>query len=508
MFDALGEEINMQGRKLLEDEPSPEDFDSYQLARDFYKSCTDEEKREELGIKPILDKLNEFGGWPVVDGKKWQQEDSFKWWEWNHVISRNGFESNSLILVDIEADSKNTSWYAITIDQASLGMPREYLIKGFEDIDVQYYYKYMVDTAVLLGAESESALNELKESLLFEISLANITVPKEERQNASVLYNPTTLGELPNLDVLPPSWVTYVQTLFEKANKVTIKENEKIILTNLEFFYKLSNLLKSTNPRILANYLAWQTVKSSMASLNKAAHAIKLSYDKAIRGIKELPPLWKMCTNAIGFNKYVGLSSLGLVAGSMYAKNFSHPSTKKDMLEMTSYLRKAFKEDMLEKIDWMDDVTKKKAIEKLEVMDQLFGFEDELLDKKIVDGLLRNVKISKTDFFENELYLNQFWKTFKYNRLREPIDPKSWLEHTDIAVANGFDSYKEWFNTLEFPAGILQGTFYNPNIPKYMNFGSIGAIIGHEIIHGFDDIGKQRNGIGKIFSVIFLDFII
>jgi hypothetical protein len=75
----------------LEAEPSPGDFDSYQLARDFYKSCTDEERREELGIQPILDKLKEFGGWPVVEGKGWQQEDSFKWWEWNYKVERAGF---------------------------------------------------------------------------------------------------------------------------------------------------------------------------------------------------------------------------------------------------------------------------------------------------------------------------------------------------------------------------------------------------------------------------------
>jgi len=167
----------------LEDEPSPDDFESYQLARDYYKSCTNEEKREELGIKPILDKLKLFGGWPVVDGKKWQQEDSFKWWEWNYEMNRAGFGSSSLVSVGIGVDSKNTSWRVITIDQASLGLSREYLTNGFQDTEVQHYYKYMVDSAVLLGAESELALNELKESLLFEIKLANITIPKEERRN-------------------------------------------------------------------------------------------------------------------------------------------------------------------------------------------------------------------------------------------------------------------------------------------------------------------------------------
>jgi len=129
-------------------------------------------------------------------------------------------------------------------------LSREYLTKGFEDTEVQHYYKFMVDSAVLLGAESEEALKELKESLLFEIGLANITVPKEERRNASVLYNPTTLGELPILEALPPSWVTYIQILFENADKVTIDDNEKIIITDLEYFNKLSNLLKNTKSEV------------------------------------------------------------------------------------------------------------------------------------------------------------------------------------------------------------------------------------------------------------------
>jgi len=332
--------------------------------------------------------------------------------------------------------------------------------------------------------------------LLFEISLANITVPKEERRNASVLYNPTTLGKLPILEALPPSWVTYVQTLFEKANDVTINENEKIILTSLEYFGKLSILLKNTKPRILANYLAWHTVKSSISLLNNASIAIIQAFNKVTSGVQELPPLWKICTNAIGFNNIIGLSSLGLVAGSMYAKHYVDPKTKKAMLEMTSYLKKAFKEDMLEKLDWMDEVTKKRAMEKLDAMDQFIAYEDEYLDKYVVDGLLKNIIISQTDYFENDLNLSQFWKTFKYNRLREQINQKSWLEHTDIPVVNAF--YKHNFNSFEFPAGILQGVFYNPNIPKYMNYGSIGTVIGHEITHGFDDKGKQRNEKGTL----------
>jgi len=287
---------------------------------------------------------------------------------------------------------------------------------------------------------------------------------------------------------------------------VTIDDNEKIIITDLEYFNKLSNLLKNTKSRTLANYLAWQTVRSSLSSLNHAAHDIQHTYEKSTSGVQELPPQWKRCTNAIGFNNEVGLSSLGLVAGSMYVKNFVNQEMKNDMIEMLSYVRQAFKEDMLEKLDWMDDETKKKALEKLGSMDQFIAYGDEFLDKDKVDTFFKDINISQTHYFDNDLNLNKFWKTFKYNQLRDPIDPKSWLEHSDVSIVNAF--YNGGANNIVLPAGILQGTFYNSNIPKYFNYGGIGAVFGHEITHGFDDKGKQRNKKGNFSWYFYITFLV
>ena len=452
------------------------------------------DKREELGVQPILEKLREFGGWPVLDGDKWAAEDTFKWWEWAYKMNNAGFGINSIVSVTIGADDKNSSWNVIGFDQASLGLSREYLIKGFEDKDVQHYYKFMVDTAVLLGAEREFAKSELKESLLFEISLANVNAPKEERRNASNLYNPTILKDVPTFEGLPPSWTEYVQTIFKNADKIKIDENEKVVLTNVEYFEKVSNLLQKTKPRVLANHLAWQASKSVLTYLNEAALKTKQSYDKALSGIQVSAPTWKRCVSVIGFNSLSGSFSLGLVAGSMYVRKFFNPEAKEAMLEMTSYIRKVFKEDILENLDWMDENTKQRASEKLDQMDQFIAYQDEFISKEKVDGLHKDIKVTKTDYLENTLNIIKFWRVFYYNRLREKIDPKSWLEHSDVSVVNAF--YSGDANYIEFPAGILQGSFFNAKIPKYMNFGAIGAIIGHEITHGFDDKGKQRNGKG------------
>ena len=497
-YDFIEEDINYHGRTLLEEtsRDHDDDFESYQLARNFYKSCMNDEKLEQLGVEPALNRLKDLGGWPILDGDNWSSEDTFKWWEWTYKANKAGFSYNFLVSLSIDADDKNASWNVLHFDQASLGLSREYLIKGFEDKDVQHYFKYMVDVATLLGADPEVAKSELEESLKFEISLAHITIPKEERRNATELYNPTVLGDLKTYDHLPSSWTKYIRKLFEVSDGVKIEETEKVILTNAGYFKKLSELLKNTEPRVLANYLGWRIAKTTVPYLNAEALKIQHVYNKAINGDKSQAPAWKRCTNEVGFSAKNALSNLGLVAGSMYVRRYFNPDAKHAMIEMASYIRKAFEEDILENLDWMDDTTKEKAKEKLSQMDQFIAYEDAFTDKDTVDGFFANLNITDDEYFENSLKLDRFWKAFKYNQLRVKIDPKSWLEHADVTEVNAF--YSGNANYIEFPAGILQGVFYNAKIPNYMNYGGIGAVIGHEITHGFDDRGRQRNGQGRI----------
>ena len=192
-----------------------------------------------MGAKPLNDLLKSFGGWPVLEGDEWQGRDNFKWWEWSYKMNKAGLGIDSLVGLSLGADDKNSSYKVIGLDQASPSLTREYLVKGFEDKTVQYYYNFMVDTAVFLGAERSFAESELKESLLFEIELANILTPREERRNATLLYNPTTVGELRTYEELPPSWLEYFQTIFEVSD-VIVTENEKVVVTDFNYHQKLS----------------------------------------------------------------------------------------------------------------------------------------------------------------------------------------------------------------------------------------------------------------------------
>lgn len=489
-FQPLNELILERGRTLLETpNDDKNDFEVYKKARDHYKACINEEKLDDLGIKPVQYKLNDLGGWPILEGDKWDGKD-YKWWDQIYKMNKLGFTNDQLVSFGTYSDAKNSSWRVLLLDQPSLGMSREYLIKGFEDKDVQHYYNYMVETVQLFGAEKAAAEQEMKAVLLFEIKLANASAPREERRNVTKLYNPTTLAEFKTGKGFPGCWTNFVQDLLTlEGVDVKVSGDEKVIIRDPGYFKNASGILKLADSRVVANYLGWRTVESVMNHLNTAARNVKQKYNKAINGVNEAPATWKRCVKTVGFGSY-STTNFVFAASSMYAKAYFKPEAKEAMLEMTSYIRDAFG-DILNELDWMDDVTKERAHEKLKAMDQFIAYSDELLNQNAVDNLHAGLKVDESDYLGNILNLKKFWRAFYYNRLRDKIDPTSWIEHRLVAVVNAF--YNPSQNNMEFPAGILQGVFFDDKVPKYMNFGAIGAVIGHEITHGFDDRGRQRD---------------
>ena len=202
-----------------------------------------------------------------------------------HKLNGLGLGIGYILKVDIDTDEKNNSYRVLKLDQPSLGMNREYLINGFDDKEVQYYYNYMVNSAILMGAEKNKAKGEMKEVLLFEIKLANISAPREERRDKNKLYNPITVGEFEELPGFPPSLKDYLNKLFVSARvpEIQIQDNEKLILKNPPFNRNLSDLLVKTSPRVIANYQGWRVFKSVVSYLNKAAKALKEEYDRELK---------------------------------------------------------------------------------------------------------------------------------------------------------------------------------------------------------------------------------
>ena len=162
---------------------------------------------------------------------------------------------------------------------------------------------------------------------------------------------------------------------------------------------------------------------------------------------------------------------------------------------MITYIRAAFN-TMLDKVDWMDDITRDKAKKKLENIDQFVAYPDELLEESILEEFYSSLdSMSSSTYLKNDLKVNRFSTTRALKQLRVKIDTRHWTEHSKVALVNAF--YNPDKNSIQLPAGILQGAFYNSKLPEYMNFGAIGCVIDHEFTHGFDDQGRHRDFEGR-----------
>ena len=487
MFSEVGDKLNEQMKGMLEQRITVSDPRPYQLAKSLYQSCMDTSTIEARGVQPLLSVLRAMGGWPLLDGDSWDKNNpQFKWYELVWRFRELGYSVDYLLDFSVTADLKNSSWRVLDIDQPALGLSREYLLKGLQDVQVGAYYSYMIEVATMLGAPKDQAELQMLEVLMFETQLANISLPREQRRDSSRLYNPMTIKELATLDPSTP-WLEYLNKLLSK-DIVQVTEEEVIIVDVPNYVRALGSLLRVTPARVQANYLMWRAAASSFSYLNNQAEQIRLRFSTAVSGKTELPPRWMKCVSTT-------ISSLPNAVGSLYVKQYFNGNSKAEAMEMVQEIRREFNL-MLHEVDWMDAATKAAAIEKAEAMVTHIGYPPELLDMSKLDDLYKGLQLNANDYYGNALRSTMFGTNYAFSKLREAVDKMDWVRHGRPAVVNAFYSPLE--NSIQFPAGILQGVFFNSDRPKYMNYGAIGWVIGHEITHGFDDQGRQFDKEGNL----------
>merc|ERR1719341_196623 len=187
--------------------------------------------------------------------------------------------------------------------------------------------------------------------------------------------------------------------------------------------------------------------------------------------------------------------SLSHAVGKLYAEKFFKKEAKVAADGMVSYIRAEF-DKILRTVDWMDDETRVRAINKSLAITPHIAYPEELLNEAKLEELYAGLHITDGELLSNMRNLTVFGTNYSFKRLRERVNKKDWKNHGAAAVVNAFYSPLE--NSIQFPAGILQGTFFDAERPKYLNFGGIGYVIGHEITHGFDDTGRQFDAVGDL----------
>ncbi|XP_031627155.1 neprilysin-2-like isoform X2 [Contarinia nasturtii] len=430
-YSKVEELVQLQLRKIFDQPLPPNESKAFRLVKQFYSSCLNETLIEERGLQPLFEILDSYGGWPVVKGDAWK-EDDFDW------INTVGY----IFGLDVAADMKNSSKYVLYITESDHDLHREFLIEGMSDPDVELYYNIMVDNAVILGANEIQAKEELQEALEFEIRLAKIEMSREEARNITLLYNPYTIKEL-QLSYPYIPWLEYINLML--PNGINVTENETIINTAPTYFEKLENILNSTSKRAIANYVLWRFVLSTSQALTAKLRNAGLIMSRE---------RWRECVDLTSTN-------FQWAVGALYVRKYFREETRRATVEMVKSIRNEFI-DILRNATWLDDVTRGEAIKKAKLMDAHIGYPIEFHDNR------------------------------RFDKLRESTDAIEW----EITTVNAFNIPND--NSIVLPAATLQDPLFSMHAPNYMNYACLGSIIGHEITHSFDDLGRQLDYAGNL----------
>jgi len=487
-FYELRGEVDNALKEIVESQETEGKPASVLKLRTMFDSCMDTDTMETDGIpQEALDNISEtgeMGGWPaVVDN--WA-EDKFDMTQFI-AKARIALNANYILSSWVYLDDLDTSKNVLYVDQPELGLPLSmYLDTESYAEYITAYKTFMFEVALVLVRELGSSVtddqihSQVEQAFAFETKIAKIMTPDSERRNSTAMYNPMMVSEL-KAEYSMIDWDQYFSILFGSTN-VTVGDDEMIIVVQPDYFQQLQEL--AAEPVEIANYIYWSNWLSYAGDLTKEMRDIAWQYQSSTSGVATPAPRWQTC-----LSKAVG--AFGFAAAHEYVIANFEESAKAEADMMVEDLRSAFKE-LVTETEWMDAETQVKAQQKADMMLQLIGYPDWLVDNDKVDEYFWDTNV-EGPFFTKVMNMKGWAAKQDLITLREEPQRDIWLMHP--AIVNAW--YSPNHNTITFPAGILQPPFFKGGWPRYLNYGAIGMVIGHEITHGFDDQGRQYDGSGS-----------
>ncbi|XP_031638615.1 neprilysin-2-like [Contarinia nasturtii] len=482
-FIEVQDKVDEQLRNMLAEDPQPNESNAFKLAKIFRLSCINETARNEIGITPIVEIHEKIGGWPVVKGD-WDSK-SWEWMEANKILSNAGLSDSFIFQFYITIDSKDSSKRVIAVSQPSFGISQKFLLRGMEDTNVKAYYDFMVDVAVIFGANKRNAEIELLDALQFEIELAKISLPAEELRNRSALYNPHSIHQL-QLSYPYINWLDYIN--WNLYGELHVDETEIVIILDTKYVSQVNAVLELTPKRTIANYFAWKSVLNEAKLLNNALHQRRQEYLAKTSGMLKADPRDTECLK-------LTMSHLPISVAALYVRRYADEESKKSVIDMYKNIHAEFIKT-LNKVEWMDDVSRMMAIKKANQMQYHISYPAELIDDTKLEQYYQGLELKPDSFFHNVLRIRNFSTKLAINKLRKSVNKTDWETHSMSFLVNGFYSPPE--NSIQLPAAVLQDRFFSADRPSYMNYATIGWFIAHEITHGFDDEGRQFDINGNV----------
>ncbi len=370
-------------------------------------------------------------------------------------------------------DPADPSRYAVRMFQGGLGMPnRDYYLEEAERFQ-EYRAAYLEYIATLFDlAGIEGGAQKAEAILAFETRIAEAHWTRERSREVTETYN-----VIPAAEVAELGGALNFAALLEARG---FSDVESVIVSQPDAIEAAGEIFAETDVATLQAYLTFHFLSDRADQLPAAFDEASFDfYGRTLRGQEEQRPRDRRGVQLVG-------GALGHAVGQVYVDRHFPPSSKEQMQALVDSLITAFR-GRLETLEWMDDETRAEALTKLSTFEPRIGYP-EIWDE--FDGL----ELAEDDFFGNNTRMTEFFWERTLRRFAEPVDPRRWSWPPQIVNA----SYNPLQNQITFPAGILQAPFFDPNADPAINYGAIGAVIGHEIGHGFDDQGRRYDSEGRI----------
>ncbi|KAL3978613.1 hypothetical protein ACER0C_019675 [Sarotherodon galilaeus] len=478
-FSNVWEHNMLVMKQLLENTTMKGLSEAEEKAQRYYEACMNESKIEELGAKPLQQLIDQIGGWGLTE--PWNK-DNFQ--KVLRTVSAN-LRTSPFFTVFVNTDSKNSSTNIIQVDQTSLGLPSRdyYLNKTANEKYLTAYLNFLVELGVLLGGTKESSRAMMEEVLDFETTLANITVPQEERRDEELIYNKMKVKDLATL-APAVDWMAYLREMFAS---VSLNESEPVVVYAKEYLQKVSELIAKTNKSLLNNYMMMKVVRKMASILDQKFQDAEQRFLEVMYGTKKsCTPRWKVCVSDTD-------SALGFALGAMFVKATFAEDSKPIAENMVTEIKQAF-EDGLKYVSWMDTETKKAAQEKADAIYNMVGYPEFIMNATKLDKVFNDFAVVSGLYFQNVMQYYNFSGRVTADQLRKLPNRNQWS--MTPPTVNAY--YSPTKNEMVLPAGILQVPFYSRSWPKALNFGGIGVVMGHELTHAFDDQGREYDKDGNL----------
>lgn len=426
-----------------------------------YRSYMDMENRNALGVTPLQPELERIAGIDSYDKLA------------AYFARSSKYGLGTPFVIGQYVDFKNPETYMIYSFQAGIGLPdREFYFKEDEaNVKIREAYvehvAKMFDLAGLGNGKSNADL-----IMAMESKLAAEHMKKEQTRNMVALYNKVMQKDLPEL--MPNfNWDVFLA-------EAQLSDLDGLVVTQLDYMRALDGIITSTSLDDWKVFLQWGLINASAGRLNAELDQQNFEfYSKVLRGVEEQLPQWRRAVGLVN-------GTVGEIIGKVYVKKHFPPEAKERMLELVDNLLKAY-EVSIKELDWMTEETKVQALDKLSKFTPKIGYPDKWRDYSLLT-------IDENDLFGNLQRSAEAQYQQMLEKQNGPVQKHEWAMNPQTVNAY----YNPPMNEIVFPAAILQPPFFNLEAEDAVNYGGIGAVIGHEIGHGFDDSGSTFDGDGVL----------